>query len=740
MYNKECYRVFISYSHEDSEELANRIYQSLADEGIRAFLDDIDIRRGEDGFQVMENALEECKYLVCIVTAGWVGSKIARMEFNSVLLDEDKRRKVIPLKMGVKIPCFLKCYAPINFVDWEEDYEICIEGLFRALSTETEFYNLQKERILNSSVLPWINGSNISFDYIRHGLFVDSDIVFQKHYHRATVNDWLECFRLDDNIIVVGEPGVGKSTILKQIAIYLMDRGTKIAYIEARELVNCVGDVSVDMIKKVIEKRYPYGIKCLNVSELEIILIDGLDEAKSDNIEKIFALLNQIKRKHTCTVMTCRAGFYHQYVMGKSMRNDFFDEIVSVQEWTEKQALDFVHEFSIQSNDLSIEARILEILNINHKMTNILCNPFRASLLIYLCSDAYNMRNIDYSNLYILYDEFYGQWFRNEEKGVKTGIKDDFLMELHKDIARVLYISGGTIDFSAYCENNKYDEDALLSDGRFSGLLKIDLINNVIIEKFQHETLMEFLVAKVIISAFEKGNDIQSIMDFTYSNDVNVFVRDGFKAIDQKKIEFIEKNMSESYMNLVGGEKSIPIQVNERIREQIIYYIGRLPLNYQPQILEFAYEKEAVPILKRSAALSLILGGNERVEMEYLQSVLNDEERNIENRSVQLVYFGDVDGDIHEYRDSGIAPWNRTKKVLLERLQMVSYRQKRLRLWDFITFSSFVESRKGVGVDLEDVKIIEECDIEFAEDSNMRKQMLFDEKCRLLDLIKKYLK
>lgn len=118
-----------------------------------------------------------------------------------------------------------------------------------------------------------------------------------------------------------------------------------------------------------------------------------------------------------------------------------------------------------------------------------------------------------------------------------------------------------------------------------------------------------------------------------------------------------------------------------------------------------------------------------------MEKVLNNEFYDIENRSIQLVYFGDVDSDLHSYRDEHNVSWMRTKKALIERFAQNSLRDKRLRLWDIITFKSFVISRGIDGITDEERKIIEDSQIDFNENSSIRYEFLEREKNNLLELI-----
>lgn len=732
------YKAFISYQH-DSVILAKRIYDNLKADGISTFLDEYSIEAGQSIPTIIRNAMRSCEYIICLVTNAWIESEYCNLEIDSVIMEGSKNGKktIIPLfvEKGIEVPLDIKRLKFIDFTDWENDFVICMTSLIKTISSSINFYDIQNERILNSSVLPWLPMNSVSFDYIWPELFVDSKAVCYKHYRKTTISEWLKSYKFSNNILIIGNPGVGKSTILKLI-IANYARDYKIVYFTAKELVENVEDINTYFLQKIFSMMYPYGMVDADIYEIRNILIDGMDEVGANNLEKVFAICKVLNAKNIHVIITVREDFYYRYINNNLQRMSYFYEIIGVQEWTLVQSMHFIEKFTEKSDDITIYKRIKELLDKNAYIESMLRNPFRVSLLLFLFSDSFFSPKNDLSNVFTLYNEFYEHWLLQERNKGTSKLAIEFIVNLHKKIALKLYESSSSISLNSEHFCDFYERKEILDDTGVTGILLISNKFEMVIEKFQHETLAEFLIAKMIVDSFMAGgNKILDTMHIIYNNSVNVFVRSYLDVLPSNKLIKITENLSYIYHDLLNNKFEIPIVTNERIREQIIYYVGRIPLKFTPSILEFAYYNEINSILQRAAALSLILGGNEKIEREYLEKVLNNEYYDIENRSIQLVYFGDVDSDLHSYRDEHNVSWMRTKKALIERFAQNSLRDKRLRLWDIITFKSFVISRGIDGITDEERKIIEGSQIDFNENSSIRYEFLEREKKILLELI-----
>jgi hypothetical protein len=223
------------------------------------------------------------------------------------------------------------------------------------------------------------------------------------------------------------------------------------------------------------------------------------------------------------------------------------------------------------------------------------------------------------------------------------------------------------------------------------------LSDEPILVSFRHETIGEFLIGSDIISAFAGDSErLAKSLAVTVADDVNTFVRSGLQLASRATIRRYLQNLSMRYSELrpsdTGELAGYSYEHAERLREQILYYIGRLPLENFPDILRDAFRTETAPLLRRSAALGAIIFGDFSIERQYM-ILLDDPQEALLNRSVQMVYFADVHDDLHTFRDSG-QDWGKTRAAIFRRLTGTSLRDIRLRWWDLKTLRSFYESRQ----------------------------------------------
>ncbi|MFD0516947.1 hypothetical protein [Paractinoplanes durhamensis] len=269
----------------------------------------------------------------------------------------------------------------------------------------------------------------------------------------------------------------------------------------------------------------------------------------------------------------------------------------------------------------------------------------------------------------------------------------------------------------------------LSTDSAFAELLDIDHGRRedlAIVRGFRHETIGEFLIAKSIVAAFLLGGSaIDDVLTVTVRDDVNIYVRSAINQLGQHRLAAILANLAQRFESIEQDDAFRSTNAAERLREQILYYVGRLPVADAAQILVSAFHRETNPLLRRSAALGAILHGREDVESEYML-MLEQPEEAILNRSVQMVYFGDVHGDLHTFRDGG-EDWPKSRRAILGRLSQNSVRDRRLRLWDLKTLKSFLTTREDTGLDARELHVLHglvDSKVSTARDEEIRREVM----------------
>ncbi len=125
-------RVFISHSSKD-KGYANFLYADLRDAGCDPWLDEWDIVGGESIPSEIEKGIDNCDFLIILLSTASVDSPWVRAEWESSIWDEynDKKVKIIPLLIEeCSIPRFLKFK---KYIDFRKDYSIGLQELLRSM-------------------------------------------------------------------------------------------------------------------------------------------------------------------------------------------------------------------------------------------------------------------------------------------------------------------------------------------------------------------------------------------------------------------------------------------------------------------------------------------------------------------------------------------------------------------------------------------------------------------------------
>ncbi len=97
------YQVFLSHSSKD-KEFVKELYRRLTRDGVKCFFDIESIGWGDNWVRALERAIDECAYIVFVLSPEFCNSEWAEVERTSSIADDPKalNRKVRPLTLH---PC-----------------------------------------------------------------------------------------------------------------------------------------------------------------------------------------------------------------------------------------------------------------------------------------------------------------------------------------------------------------------------------------------------------------------------------------------------------------------------------------------------------------------------------------------------------------------------------------------------------------------------------------------------------
>jgi TIR domain/NB-ARC domain len=119
-------KVFLSYSHKD-QEFVEDLYRRLTGDGVECFFDKVSIQWGDNWVLKLEEGINECDFIVFILTPDFCQSMWSQKEYTAVVaaLHPGMKERIKPLLLkecGDQLPRFFKAINYIN-VSTDELFE-----------------------------------------------------------------------------------------------------------------------------------------------------------------------------------------------------------------------------------------------------------------------------------------------------------------------------------------------------------------------------------------------------------------------------------------------------------------------------------------------------------------------------------------------------------------------------------------------------------------------------------------
>ena len=498
-------------------------------------------------------------------------------------------------------------------------------------------------------------------------------------------SQWIKSRTLPPRVALVGAPGGGKSTALRTLALAEneVDLPTR-HFLHAQDLADA---------------------DAIGGETNSMLIIDALDELSDLELERSVDLLVNEDRQFLW--MSCRSEFLGRRSAAKLLL-DRVDQVLEVQPLEGGEVALFIDRFLESSGADNLVALRLNQWRKDNSFEALLRVPLNLTLALFLAAGLGTSAEsrVPPRNRYELYAQFYEHWLGYETKRLSLSKNDGRLIRAeHARIANELYARRLNATLPPLRDD---DSERTEISTVIEMLLKRERRDPAIIRRFLHDTYMEYLLAERLLDQLQGLSEGGISLDVAFNDDVNAFVRDGFNLMEVRDREGVLQRLEQIY---AAGQ-------NEREREHALYYIGRLDLPLCPEILIEAFHSNPAPLSRRAAALGAILHGQTDLEQKYLTLIAESEQEELLNRSVQLVYFGDARGELHDFVDRG-GPWSRTRKALVDRISHRDLRSVRLRWWDLQTALSLFRDR-GAGLDTAEKEVLRKVLDEHRQGSTVR--------------------
>lgn len=571
---------------------------------------------------------------------------------------------------------------------------------------------------------------------------------------------------LKKSYIIYGNAGDGKSAFLKydylksanniltaRKTLYLyLTSSDMVEYLENREyFTELLNDISFAKYKKLF------------------LYIDGIDEIGEDWITDFNELLREFKMACQGKVIikvTCRNEFYKKH-LERNNTLSFIDNNINVHEWTTKEILKFakyillILKFSKYESSNPIN-QIYGSISQEKKWAEYITSPLLMKLYIYCKLHTAVDIEEKIKNKYDLYESFVTEIIKAYLRRNNSPQNNSNLITLQDDISKEI--------FEMYKRKKK---SIPLNDNYncISTVLKKLPNNNY---TFTHETFYEYFIARnYMLNIFNNISCIDvHIFSVSYSNDYADFITDAINRLNEKSKTYISERFMELYSfsmnkdvqkeyNSYFGEPKVKINL-EMLSEkekfsfkyELIFRLGRLYISNKriKQFLKLVYTKDKniylkedteyfIAVLKRCCAISSSFIGDEEIEIDYVSQMLPEFNKeynryyDLANRSHTLLFYGDVNGDIYNFRDDDITIcYERAFGKRIKRLQIdlpdiidkMDPKQKKkyyFRLFDLATIYTFLYNRKKPMSENE-MYIVQNCKVNFVGASENRVSLM----------------
>ncbi|WP_299247726.1 hypothetical protein [uncultured Lacinutrix sp.] len=367
----------------------------------------------------------------------------------------------------------------------EPDFEIDEEKLIKRFKSLIFSNAPFKKVVLNEIDRTKFLGDIKPQEYFINRRFTKTRSVFEYNYIREESFDFDEIVNEHDKVFILGNPGAGKTTSLKEFACKYWNEG------EQNSSTPIFRNLKNFTITDTIESKLPKGYdKLKNI----LLIFDGIDEiADVENfISKLEDFLNSeatssIKIK---CILSCRTNIYESIIKNIAEFSTFFMKDLEYAE-----SVNFLRVLC----DFSIEN-----LKFNQTSISFLKDPFKIKILATYLNKNKNLPN----NSAILWKTYIDERLKNDST-VKQK-KKKFKAVLIKSQSQKVSLINELMKSSAI------DEDLLLkvfkSHEDLEEFLKspfIDILSGSNDWYFEHKNIQEYFAAKLI-----SNQPIESIINF----------------------------------------------------------------------------------------------------------------------------------------------------------------------------------------------------------------------------------
>lgn len=241
---------------------------------------------------------------------------------------------------------------------------------------------IQRLQILSTSAMPWMASESVCYEFIIPSLIVNTTLTLKKRgQKKCTFNQFIQQKQLG-NAVVIGEAGVGKSTLLSCMFLNLIERSAEdlCFFIDARNFYEYDNEDFLEFLLQGlgINKNisYYFESKCI------YIFIDGLDEVDKKTLSNIMQVIYRNRLKFRF-IVACRDYVFANHVACHKQWSGIFQEVVNVEKWNVELSNSYVYDYLKAIGKEEYIELIINSVTEDESLEEIYANPFQLNILIY---------------------------------------------------------------------------------------------------------------------------------------------------------------------------------------------------------------------------------------------------------------------------------------------------------------------------------------------------------------------
>jgi len=466
-------------------------------------------------------------------------------------------------------------------------------------------------------------------------------------------------------ILLIGEPGQGKTTILKRIFTIMADRSLQGSsnvlplYIPLRD-VSYPADES-GVWKYLCNKRNPFPLTYKRFISLLrknyiFFLFDGFDEIAMELSQRSINERTSSEIFSHLSLLSCRKSFYELYLSTSAIQQNYLEKIELLPLEFDKHTIQYITTFC---NKKGIKSeKVIRAIQENQELLDLAQRPMLLIMIIDIFTDSQEMFEIKW-NMAKLYEIYTEKWLKNEAAKPDSVLRWHEKAAIMEEIAWSIYQAAAP---SSYSYGDMLYQTTPLNRTDLSNYIQpyiieyphtpfTQIVDDVCLRTFLiggygdyyyfiHKSFQEYYVAKHILGSmrYSAENTAQTLQVSTPA-EIATFLEYmlGSKQIPEHEKDLIVNNLIFAYQQNSGNDLRSLI-----IREHAGYYLACLGMPVAIQFLEQAIEEEPNKWVQRGMMVGLgIFCGREDVIEKYIDTLYNDLEAASINIGYNLSYYGD---------------------------------------------------------------------------------------------------